>query len=199
MYLLAERRGGKRFDPSEPASPVALARALHGDDVIIRPHGLIGARPAATGWLKGAPRILVRRTTPLELLGFFICHELAHIELGTVHNGDPELEAACDFLAACLMAPSPAIEALFREFGWNLKAIAEEVVSTQTWAALRLAERLNVPLAAVSPDVVRVRGPEEHVWPDEPTLRRWVVKPGPGVRKVRVTDRPRRALLVAED
>lgn len=62
----------------------------------------------------------------------------------------------------------------------------------------RLAEVLRTPLAAVGPLAVRVRGPEDWVWPDEPTLRRWAGgRAGRGVRKVRVTDRPARALLIA--
>lgn len=188
------RRHG--FDPERPPSTMRLARAMFGPGCIVRPPTMLGAAPSSTFVLAGARRICVRRTVPRDELAFYVAHELAHAELGQPHGAGAQIEAACDYLAAALIAPRPAVLALHRAFGWDLAAIAEEVVATQTWAALRLAEALLEPLAAVSPSLVRVRGPEEWVWPDEDTLRLWARRAGPGIRRIPVTDRPRRAVLV---
>jgi hypothetical protein len=62
-----------------------------------------------------------------------------------------------------------------------------------------MGEVLSMPLAAVSPALVRVRGPDAFVWPDESTIRRWGRSPGPGLRKVVITDGRGRTALVAEE
>lgn len=187
----------KGFDPSSPVSTLRLARSLHGPSCIERPASLVGSYPASTWVLRGERKISVRRRVPLDEVAFYVGHELAHAELGVPHGADGEVEAACNYLGAALMAPRPAVLALHRAFGWDLEEIAAEVVATQTWAALRLAEALIVPTAALSPQIVRVRGPEEWVWPDEATIRRWSTRPRPGVRKINVTDRPRRSVHLA--
>jgi Zn-dependent peptidase ImmA (M78 family) len=187
------------FDATEPVSMLRLARRALHPDVICRPPSVIGCRPASSGFVQEKPFIMLRRTIDLPQLGFFCGHELSHLLRGTSHGHDESEEAACDYLAACLMAPRPAVKRLYAAFGWDIAEIAAEVVATQTWAALRLAETMLVPLAAVTPTVVRVRGPEEHVWPDERSIREMARKPGPGIRKVRITDQPRRAAIVLED
>lgn len=196
--LAVETYRRHKFDPARPVSLYTLAREMYGDDVIVRPNQLVGARPANAGWSHGKVRIGLRRTVPPEEAQHYIGHELSHLLLGRPHTGDAALEAACDYLGAALMAPRPAVLALYRAFGWSIREIADEVVATQTWAALRLGEALRVPLAAVSPATVRVRGPEGFVWPAEGEIRKLAKRPGPGLHKVRVTDRPARAVLVAD-
>ncbi len=181
------RRAG--LDPERPASTFRIARALYGRDVIVRPPSVIGA-PAAVGWVHDRPRIMLRRTVPDAEAQFLVGHELGHLILETTD------EDACDLFGACLMAPRPAARALHRSFGWDLRRVADEVVATQTWAALRIAEATRTPLAAVTPQKVRVRGPEEWSWPSEPELRQ--LRPGPGLRKVRITDRRSSFALVAD-
>lgn len=190
-----ERHG---FSPDRAVSTFKLARKIHGSDCIVRPHTLLGAYPASTTHLEGRPRFALRKTVPDDEAQFYIGHELAHDLLGLPHGKGAEIESACDYLAACLIAPRAAVVALYRAFGWDLRAIADEVVATQTWAALRLAETMREPLAAISPIAVRVRGPEEWVWPSEPEIRRMARRPGPGIKKIRVTDRPKRAVILAD-
>lgn len=187
-----------RLPPDEPVSTYKLARLRYGRGTITRPPTLLGRFPSCAYLLQGIQHIAVRRSVPDDEAQWYLGHELAHLELGKPHGAGAEVEANCDYLAACLMAPRSAVLALHRAFGWDLRGIAREVVATQTWAGLRLAEALLVPLAAVGPSV-RVRGPEEWVWPDEPTIRGWARgRSCPvGVKKIRVTDRPKRALLAA--
>lgn len=184
------------LDAAKPVSTFRIARLLFGPSVICRDATLVGPYPAASALVAGVPRIAIRRTVPLDEQQFYVAHELGHLLLPDQRS--ETIEAECDYFAAALMAPRPAVFSLHRAFGWNLRAIAEEVVGTQTWAALRLGEALRAPLAAVSPVTVRVRGPEDFAWPEETTIRRWARKPGPGLRKVAITDRPRRAVLLAE-
>lgn len=189
-----------KLDPSEPTSTFKLARLEHGPATITRPPSIVGRFPSCAyrNIVTGTQHIGLRRTIPEDEQQWYVGHELAHLMLGRKHGESEEIEAACDYLGACLMAPRPAVVALYRSFGWNVSAIARTVVATQTWAGLRLAETMLVPVAAVSPALVRVRGPEEWNWPDERTIRGWASsQPGPGLRKVRVTDRPRRVLLAA--
>lgn len=186
----------KGFDPAEPVSTLRLARAFYGAECIERPREIVGF-PSATCVLRGHRRISVRRTVPLDEVAFYVGHEMAHVELGKPHGAGAEIEGACNYLGAALMAPRAAVIALHRAFGWDLEEIAGEVVATQTWAALRLAETLRAPTAAISPALIRVRGPEEWVWPDECTLRRWTKRTPRGVVKINVTDRPKRSVLLA--
>jgi hypothetical protein len=189
-----------KLDPATPTSTFKLARRAYHPQVITRPPTLLGRFPACAyvNHETGQQHIAIRRTVPDDEQQWYVGHELAHLVLGTKHGDGAEIEAACDYLGAALMAPRPAVLALYRSFGWNVSAIAREVTATQTWAGLRVAETMLMPLAAVSPIAVRVRGPEEWVWPDERTIRGWASGHiGPGLRKVRVTDRPKRSLLLA--
>lgn len=202
--IAVERYERLGLDPCEPVNTCSLARMMFRskDDrtpIVTRPPSLLGDRPGAVWWKGETPFIAVRRTVPLELVGHVVGHEAAHLLLGRKHDGDPDLEAACDYLGACLMAPRPAMLALHRAFGWELGEIADEVVATQTWAALRLGEALRVPLAAISPVAVRVRGPEEWAWPDEPELRRLSRRPKPGIKKVCITDQRARCALICDE
>jgi hypothetical protein len=189
-----ERHG---LNPATPASAFRIARAIGGPDAVTRPSQVIG-RPAHAGWLGDRVRFGVRRTLSDEDANFFLAHEVAHVVRGIGHCSDPVIEQEIDALAAALMAPRPAMVALYRAFGWDVAALADEVIATQTWAALRLAEVYSVPVAAIGPESVRVRG-SAWEWPHEAELRRVARRPGPGLTKVRITDRPRRiALRVAE-
>lgn len=187
-----------KFNPCEPESAFALARRIHGPNCIRRVPGLLGSHPAAGYQLGVEQHFALRRTLLEEDANFYLAHELAHVLLGVKHGAGALIESRCDYLAACLMAPRPAVLALFRVFGWDLTEIADQVTATQTWAALRIAEVLREPVATVGPIAVRTRGPEEWVWPDEGALRRLAVRARPGITKIRVTDRPRRVVLRAE-
>lgn len=183
-------------DPHEPESPFRLARLFLGPGCIER--GRFSA-PAVTFILNGRRRIAVRRGVPIEYAAFYVGHELGHAVLEEAGYRDDDLEQQCDLFAGALLAPRPAVVRLHRAFGFDLGAIADEVGSTETWAALRLGEVLRVPLAVIAPLTTRVRGPDEWVWPEELTLRRWAQRPPPGLAKTKLTDDPRRVLLVADD
>ncbi len=192
--LAVETYERHRLDPAEPVSTYKLAR-LSGHR-IVRPPKLLGRYPSTTFHDGEGQCIAIRRTVPDDEAQWYVGHELAHLLLGKPHGAGAEIEAACDHLGAALMAPRPAVLALHRALGFDVSALATEVVATQTWAALRLGETLSIPLVTVGPIAVRVRGPESWAWPDEPQLRRWAAgRPGPGLRKVRVTDRPKRTIL----
>lgn len=187
------------LDPARPVSTFRVAREMLQDGhAITRPPTLLGRYPACIYHVEGRPKIALRRTIPDDEQQFYVGHELAHLLLGKPHGSGHEIEAACNYLGAALMAPRPAVFALYKSFGWNVSQIAKKVVATQTWAALRLGEAMLVPLATVGPIAVRVRGPEEWCWPDERTIVEWARgTPGFGLKKIRVTDRTRRTIITA--
>lgn len=186
-----------KFDPSEPKTTFELAKRWLGPKSVERRH-IVGA-VVRRDMHDGKWRIGVRPNVPIEYANFLVGHELGHLLLAEAgFSGDDE-EKAADYLGAALIAPRPAVNALHRAFGLNLGPIAEEATSTQTWAALRIGEVFAMPLAALAPAIVRVRGPESFVWPDERTIRSWARRPRPGLRKVRVTDSADRLVLVVEE
>lgn len=174
-----------------------LARKLTGFEVS-RPSTMVGA-PASTYRLDGKRRVAVKRGLPPHWAQFFCGHENSHILLEREGYVGDDLEVCCDYLAAALIAPRPAIVSMQRTFGFDLASIAAEVGGSQTWAALRVGEVLGMPLAVIAP-TVRVRGPEEWVWPDETTLRRWSRGRVPkGLARTRLTDDRARVVLVADE
>lgn len=185
------------FDPEAPVDTFKLARKLLGPHAIERGVAIIGL-PSRLFVVRGERRIAINKRLSVPYARFFAGHELGHVVFDDLGYREDDLEAACDMFGAAVMAPLPSVRAMLRAFGRDHEAIADEVGSTQTWAALRIAEYLRVPRAVVSPGLVRVRGPEEWAWPDESVLRRWARRPAPGIRKARLTDDPRRVILDAE-
>jgi hypothetical protein len=184
-------------DPAEPPPATTLARAWLGVRVERVPNQILAG---TTYKVDGRDRISVRSSVAIEYAHFFVAHELGHLLLRRARVPvDEEEEARANYIAAALLMPRPAVLATYRAEGFAPRALAEMVTCTQTAAALRLAEAMRVPLAAVSPSAVRVRGPDDFVWPDERTLRRWADRPRPGLSRVRLTDQPRRVALVAGD
>lgn len=142
---------------------------------------------------------MLGRYLPPLYAAFAVGHELGHWLLtrhGYCGNDD---EAAADYLGAALLAPRRAFLRARRALGHDLPALANAFSMTETGVALRLGEALHVPLAVVSPAHVRVRGPEAWVWPNEATVRRWARVAEPGLRKVRLTDDPRRVVLDVDE
>lgn len=184
------------LDPERP-HPTRLARALLGVDAVLRGPRPV-ATPAALVRVGESWRIVIGRSLPPLYALFAVAHELGHWLLRR-HGLDDTDEAAADYLGAALVAPRPAFRAAWRTKGCELAQLAEALHMTETGAALRLGEVLRVPLAVVAPHRVRVRGPEAWIWPAEPTLRGWARRPAPGLRRVRLTDDPRRVVLEAED
>ena len=185
------------LDPETPHI-TRLARALLGPTAIMRgPRPIHG--PAALIRVKDDWRIVISRSLPAIYATFAVGHELGHWLLArSGYRGDDE-EASADYLAGALLAPRRAFISAWRAMGDDFAALAETFSMTETGAALRLGEVLRVPLAVISPALVRVRGPDEWVWPAESVVRGWSRKGAPGLRKVRLTDDPRRVVLGVEE
>ena len=185
-----------RMDPATP-SVVRLARALLGPNAIMR-----GPRPmqgtAALIRVQDEWRIYVTASLPRSYALFAVGHELGHWLLRREGYQGEDEEREADYLGGALSAPRVAFLAAYRALGADFEKLAAVFKTTETGAALRLGEVLRLPLAVVTPALVRVRGPEEWVWPAEDILRRWARRPAPGIRKVRLADDPRRFVLDAE-
>lgn len=178
------------YDPEAPQSPVALARRWLGADAIVHAPATQLA-PAITFLHDGRRRISVKRSLPPEYRRFAIGHELGHVLLLEAGSGHEDGERAADYLGAALMAPRPAV----RLYGDDWRALAEDIGSTQTQAALRTAEVLHVARAVVTPHRVYLRGPDGFVWP---LARRSIVRM-PGIRKTVLDDDPERVVVDVDD
>jgi hypothetical protein len=188
------------FDPSEPVDTFRLARKLLGADAIERGTSIAGL-PAKLFVVNGQRRIAISRKLSVPYARFFAGHELGHVVLDDLGYREDDLEAACDMFGAAVMAPLPAVAAMLRVFGRDHEAIADEVCSTQTWAALRIAECLGIPRALITPQRLYVRGPEAFVWGSEDGLRRLARgrAPRPGIRRAMLTDDSRRVVLDVDE
>ena len=184
------------FDPAQPVDTFRIARTFLGADAIERGTTIAGVA-AATFLVKGQRRIAVSRKLAPEYAFFYVGHELGHVVLDEIGYRDEDLERVCDMFGAALMAPIPAVNAMLRAFGRDHEAIADEIGSTQTQAALRVAEALGIPRAIITPQKLYVRGPEAFVWGPEDALRGLARsrRAIPGVTKVKLTDDPHRIVL----
>lgn len=187
----------KSIDPEDPPSVFDLIRIFLGV-IVERPKNIAGP-PASRFKLHGVEAIAVKASVPLEYAQFYAAHELGHMLLRRSGYLEDDEEACADYLGAALMLPRAAVLGHYRAEGFDPVGLAGRIVCTQTAAALRLGEVIGVPLATVSPAIVRVRGPEAFVWPDESTVRTWARRPRTGLTKIRLTDQPRRIALLADD
>lgn len=185
------------LDPARPLDTFRLARLALGGAAIERGTSVVGVG-AKLFTLHGKRRIAVSRKLSVEYAQFFVGHELGHLVCDEIGYLEEDVERVCDQFGAAVMAPIPAVSAMLRAFGRDHAAIADEVCSTQTWAALRVAECLRIPRAVLTPSRVYARGPEEWVW-NERELRRLARGERPGVTRARLTDDPRRLLIDVED
>jgi hypothetical protein len=185
------------LSPDEPASIFKIIRLLLGPGAVVR--SSLKSVGAATFKVNGVQKIALHPKLPLPSARFCGAHETSHILLAEQGYNEPDIEACCDYLGACLMAPRPAVHRMRRAFGDDFAAMADSVGATETWAALRVGEALGVNLAAISPAQIRVRGQTEFVWPGEDELRRIAKRGRPGIRRVKLTDDRRRTVLLAED
>lgn len=186
------------LDPAQPADTFRLARKLLGPKAIERGTSLVGI-PARTFVLRGERRIAVNRRISFAYQQHAVGHELGHIVLDEAGYRDDDVESACDLFGACLMAPRPAVAAMMRALGRDHEAIADEIGSTQTLAALRIAETLGIPRAVVTPQRVYARGPDEFVWGSEAELRALARRSRPGIARAKLTDDPRRVVIDVEE
>jgi hypothetical protein len=137
-------------------------------------------------------RVYLRQGIRSRTARFTVMHELSHWVLGPGATEDE-----CDALAACLLAPRPAVELLLRQGVSTYPKIATWFGCTETFAALRYGEITDEPLVVVAPASVRIRG-REWSWPAEKELRGLVkARRVPGIRKVQLRDDPVRVALRA--
>ncbi len=108
-----------------------------------------------------------------------------------------DVEHAANYIAAAILSPRRAFRLALEQYGQDFVELARVFRVSQTHVALREAELASAPCAVVSPALVR-RGPEAWAWPDEAVVRRWARLPASGLRKVKLTDDPRRVVLDAE-
>lgn len=194
---LYERLG---FDPSKPISTFRIARAWLGADAIVRPPVYMGT--ASTFIYDGRRRIAIARKVPDLQAGHLVGHEIGHGLLAEIGYCDDDEEDMADLIGAALLAPAPAVWMFYRIFGPRAFAeMADQVGSSETWAALRLAEVRNIPRAVITPQKVRVRGPDNFVWGSEADVRHLAKSRAtrPGVTKIRLRDDPRRIVLDVEE
>jgi hypothetical protein len=187
-----------KLDPEQPVDTFRLARKFLGADAIVRGTTIVGT-PAKVFVLHGARKIGVNRKLPVPYQQFYVGHELGHIICDELGYAEDDLERVCDHFGAAVMAPTPAVSAMLRAFGRDHEAIADEVGSTQTWAALRVAEYLKIPRAVITPRRLYTRGPDEWQWGSEHELRRLARTERPGITKVRLSDDPRRVLIDVDE
>jgi hypothetical protein len=99
-----------------------------------------------------------------------LAHELGH--WGMLRCGVKDSENGADYVAAAILMPRTEFRARLREVGADLAQLALPFGVTESAAVLRMGEVDHRPLALIAPHRVRVRGPEEWVWPDERAIRK---------------------------
>lgn len=182
------------YDPTDRPGARAIAARLHGFGCIERWPGLATRGPAWSCTVHGCVRIVLRGGLAPEHRNFAIAHELAELELRRLGYLDEDLEEASDAIGAALVAPRRAFAVVLREIGADYAALADAFVATESLVALRMGEVTGEPMVLVTPQRVRVRG-ATFEWGDEGDVRAAARRAGPGVRKVRLRDDPRRMVL----
>jgi hypothetical protein len=146
------------------------------------------------------PEIALRRGLAPRRRAWWIAHEVAERHLLERGYRKEDAERAANAVAAALMMPSTAFRVAAAEHDFELVALSDDFAVDETAAALRLAEVGAVDAAAiVGPTRVYARTFGSFVIPAEPELRRLARSELllPGLRKVRLTDQPRRVALIA--
>lgn len=182
LYRRAGAQAGDVWAPSE------LARRILGREAIVlvrglAPRALLAEVDEPSGWV-----VRVRRGLPLPIEEWSIGHELAHLA-GVVD------ERAADYIGAAIqMRRAPFLVAM-AEHGEAWHELAERFGTTSTSAALRAAELEQRALAVVTPQRVYAR--HIHAAPEE--VRALARHGGPGIRRARLEDAPKRIVLEADE
>ena len=186
------RTGGQ--DDAEAPKLAALVRMHLGPEALEYSHATPG--DAALVRVYQDWRIYVRRGLSPERHAFAIAHELAEwwLRVRERYMGE-DAEHAANYVAAAIMSPRRAFRRAVSAVGHDFADLADHFRTTETHVALREAEIDRRPRVVISPALVRVRGPEAWIWPNESTLRGWARRAPPSVRKTRLTDDPRRVVL----
>lgn len=143
-------------------------------------------RPRHAGLAYSFGDTIARHRMRPEYEGFVALHEHAHIvfrEHRILFASEQDEEMGADHLAACLLAPRPAVRAFARTYGRDHEVLAAVAEGTKIWARLRFAETFGESLAVVGPSMTWARG--EFVGVEESNLRALVRSPPSGLRVVR--------------
>ena len=186
---IRERAG---VDADEVVKPSELARGLGVE--LYQARGLRLPGDAALAFWGGKPRIALRSGLSVERARFAVFHELA--EYALAGHVDATIEDACNAIAAALAMPRRAFLRAIRDLGEDPHALAHAFRVTPTAAALRLGETTQIPLAALTPSWMWIRG-RAITWPPEPEIRRIARGGRPGIRKLGLE--PRRVALIVEE
>lgn len=170
----------------EPACPVSIARAVLRDPDPVKAVDWLAVGNGALYKVNGQQKIAVRRGIPLEAQLFAMLHEVGHVVLDRLAYRGPLLEESCDYYAACLLAPTPAMLRMCAHFGCDIRELSRRACATETWAALRIGEVTGEPVATMQPGRMRTRGKVDEL-PDEAAMRAAPVGPMlRGLRKVKL-------------
>jgi hypothetical protein len=196
--LAAEALARANADDEDPPSVFELIEKILGTKVR-RPAHLVTA--GALARVGETLIVAVKASLPIQRAHHVAGHELGHALIREARLRCDDEERAADYLGACLMMPRRYVEKLYRCEGFAPAILAGEVVATQTAAALRIGEVIGMPLAAVSPRIVRVRGAQPFEWGGEERIRELANKRrlGPGIARTRLTDEKGRFALVADE
>lgn len=186
------RRAG--VDCAAPAPPIWLAAQLLGAGCVLAVPALRQPGGACLARVSGVARIYYRERLPPERRNFAVAHELAHWCLRD--RAGEDVEQACDYLAAALIAPRRAFLKAVQKHGARFTRLAKAFATTESLVALRFGETTLEPLALVAPLSVRVRG-SAYSWPSQSALRAIAAAPKPRLRKAQLRDDARRLVLRA--
>lgn len=185
-------RAGMRPSAPPRGGAAKIAKALYGNDCVVR--GASVREEASMGVLYGERRIYVRAGLPVRRMNYAIARVIAKHELAKLMTFD---SAMADELAGYIVAPDEDFGPLFDRVKYDLSALSEECVITQTCAALRVHEYTQKATAIVTPRTIYRRG--TIAWANDDALRELAAKRAPrSVRKVRITDEPARSAVFAK-
>jgi hypothetical protein len=158
------------------------ARALHGA------HGELCR-------VRDSYRIFISVHLSASRSAFAVAHELAHWHLGILDH-DPEVEEACNAIAAAVLCPRTAFANAVARHGEAWGELANDFGVDASCAALRYGEITRRTLVLLTPERVRVRGEQDAALDglDGPALRK--ARPR-GFRRERLPDDRTREVLIA--
>lgn len=201
---------GNDFDADGEAA--ALRRMAHeledcGDPLVIakrlglrvkrRDGAFMKGQHAFLHWEDG-PTMSVLKSLPWQRKRWAVGHELGEYRLKQLRYMGEDIERRAHEIAAALLMPRRAFVSRARAV--PVEQLALDFRVDQTAASLRLGETRIVEAAVVvTPSKTYARGEEGFVLPADGRLREIARAPHgyPGLRKVRLTDDPRRIAMFA--
>ncbi len=173
----------------EPPNVVSLCRALTGYPPFLTRTG----PEAALVRVGDVYRVTVRRGLLPARARWLVGHELAEWHYLRVRYLEADIEARCDALGACLVAPRASVLRAMRARD-GVRSLARALNVTQSCALLRLGEVVRRPVVAHRPRGLTTRG-AAFAWPE--ALARGQPVRVRGARLVQLVDERRWGMLAA--